>query len=49
MEHKTAELFEPAGRVLGCRVMSHRATVAGHSERLDAHSTAGLHKIDEKD
>jgi len=33
MEHQTAELFEPAGRVFGCRVMSLRATVAGHFER----------------
>jgi len=33
MEHQTAELFEPVGRVFGCRVMSHRATVAEHFER----------------
>ena len=37
MEHQTAELFEPAGRVFGCRVMSLRATVAGHSERRAEH------------
>ncbi len=40
MEHQTAELFEPAGRVFGCRGMSLKATVTGHSERLDAPSTA---------
>jgi hypothetical protein len=33
MEHQTAELFEPAGRVFGCRAMSLRAIVAGHFER----------------
>ena len=33
MEQKRAELFEPAGRVFGSRVMSLRATVARHFER----------------
>ena len=33
MAHQTAELFEPAERVFGCREMSLRATVAGHLER----------------
>lgn len=33
MEHRTAELFEPVGRVFGCREMSLRATVTGHFER----------------
>jgi len=35
MKHQTAELFEPAGRVFGCRAMSLRAIVAGHAERWD--------------
>ena len=39
MEHQTAELFEPAGRVFGSRAMSLRATAAGHAERLDAPAT----------
>jgi len=33
MKHRTAELFEPAGRVFGCREMNLRATVTGHFER----------------
>ena len=42
MEHKTAGLFEPAGRVFGCCVISRRATVAGHSERVHAPSTTAV-------
>ena len=37
MQHQTAELFDPTGRVFGCRGMSIRATVAGYSERRAEH------------
>ncbi len=49
VEHQTDELFEPTGRVFGCRIMSLRATVAGLSEHLDAPPTAAPHRIEVQD